>query len=302
MSGDLSVQRQCQTCLATFSAPQELHAHLEAYRSQERTLATQIERCRAHMTLATELPETHDLDGASLTVCRSNYHGSHSRRICPYDGCNLAPFKTRQTLIRHFETHVPCFEVCVYCFDRLTTVSTFRKHAQTHRGANHRKNTFMSGISDDLHAQAILELDRLLDCKISSTLSNTTSAKKRALDTSELTTETSQPYKKTKSLKSMFMTSATTLENDCSAIRAGPLPPEPPKVPSFFDAVDFFAPPLFYDNTQVFTDNFDAPLFDAPPPMPNHEDQFQGGNSGYLSVSAMAPMSSDTRCLPEGSF
>ncbi|KAK2005933.1 hypothetical protein LZ32DRAFT_117732 [Colletotrichum eremochloae] len=32
MSGDLNVQRQCQTCLATFSTPDKLQAHLEAYR------------------------------------------------------------------------------------------------------------------------------------------------------------------------------------------------------------------------------------------------------------------------------
>ncbi|KAH8751050.1 hypothetical protein F5883DRAFT_578359 [Diaporthe sp. PMI_573] len=42
------MQRQCQTCLATFNTNDELQSHLEVYRSGDRVLSAQAEKCRAH--------------------------------------------------------------------------------------------------------------------------------------------------------------------------------------------------------------------------------------------------------------
>ncbi|KAK2005932.1 hypothetical protein LZ32DRAFT_117743 [Colletotrichum eremochloae] len=103
---------------------------------------------------------------------------------------------------------MPCLEVCVYCFDRFTTVSKFRKHAQSHKGASSRKNTFMVGMSDDLRAQAILELDRLLDTKLPTRCLRTMSTK-RELGTADLASETSQAFKKVKSVESTAITPVT---------------------------------------------------------------------------------------------
>ena len=60
----------------------------------------------------------------------------------------------------------------------------------------------------------------------------------------------------------------------------------------FLDAVDMFAPPLFYDNTQAPMDNFDAPLFETLPYSQSHTVEVGGGDI-YFPASIMGSSSGE---------
>ncbi|KAF1993220.1 hypothetical protein P154DRAFT_82954 [Amniculicola lignicola CBS 123094] len=52
-----------------------------------------------------------------------------ARLQCPYPACNRKRvFNTRQGLVRHFQLHVQCYEMCVFCRDSFHRIRPFLMH------------------------------------------------------------------------------------------------------------------------------------------------------------------------------
>ncbi|KAK1754139.1 hypothetical protein QBC47DRAFT_385847 [Echria macrotheca] len=141
-------QWQCRFCFASFPSRELLESHFDEYRAR----AAELEKCHAHAN-ANESPE--DEDEELNTISKNTY--------CPYAGCSRTkPFSTGQQLWVHFGTHVPCREVCVYCFKVIDRASEYIRHARTHNSPNESKKVYTAQTCDSLRKLVKKELLKAL--------------------------------------------------------------------------------------------------------------------------------------------
>ncbi|KAH8878685.1 hypothetical protein GQ53DRAFT_82358 [Thozetella sp. PMI_491] len=109
---------QCQTCFVQFPTNEKLLSHLDEYKLLERRLVAALEECRMHLDLSYNL---------TLVECITPEGDNDINELnCP--SCDREPLRSEAALLRHYETHVPCYEACPCCRDVYTQVSKFRRH------------------------------------------------------------------------------------------------------------------------------------------------------------------------------
>ncbi|KAH6614579.1 hypothetical protein B0J18DRAFT_439688 [Chaetomium sp. MPI-SDFR-AT-0129] len=156
MSDEHMQHLQCQTCFVYFPTNQELVRHIGEYRDRERLLLAELERCRMH-TARLDGPRN-DNDGVDND---DNGDPAENEHVCPYHGCGRkSSFTTRSNLLRHFQTHMECFEVCPFCFETFTQVYRFANH-NCKAPPDDRKKTYFDRRNKHLLEVASEELRRL---------------------------------------------------------------------------------------------------------------------------------------------
>ncbi|RSM08834.1 hypothetical protein CDV31_007973 [Fusarium ambrosium] len=141
---------QC-TCLAFFPTIELLEEHLQDLQAQKEYHSAQVQRCRRHRRA-----DDNGHDHARDTTDDPN----PKLRSCPFKGCSRGKdFSTKQHLDRHFETHVECNEVCVFCIKKtFMLVSEFVRHAKQH--SDERDNIkvgYMNAICERLKEKSAKE-------------------------------------------------------------------------------------------------------------------------------------------------
>ncbi|PVH70791.1 hypothetical protein DL98DRAFT_577699 [Cadophora sp. DSE1049] len=141
MSNEHMQHSQCQTCFVHFPTNQELIQHIEEYRSEERLLVARLERCRLHLAQSYDIGrgEADDEDRDGEDDDHDGKDDDHEPTApdqlqCPARGCKrVNPFTTRGNLVRHFQTHIQCYEMCPSCQEIFTQVDRFVRHDCKHR-------------------------------------------------------------------------------------------------------------------------------------------------------------------------
>ncbi|KAK0628275.1 hypothetical protein B0T17DRAFT_148351 [Bombardia bombarda] len=157
MSGEI-LQWQC-TCSAFFPTNDALEAHLEEYKSRERYLSAEREKCRTHSRVDDD-PATCDNGLDDSNNGPTSIHGgttSSGQHLCPRN------------------EYVSCEKVCVCCFKVLRLASEYIRHADKHKDAHGAELTYITAVCAELCEHVDQELDRSL-----------AEHKKRAWDTADL--------------------------------------------------------------------------------------------------------------------
>ncbi|KAG8411542.1 hypothetical protein J3458_015599 [Metarhizium acridum] len=142
-------------------------------------LTARVEICKGHA-------KADDSDDSPTESVDDSGRNGHVRKqhYCPIQGCQRrsAPFASRQRLRRHFEQHVECEEVCVFCHRVMKSVRTFIRHTEVHKYAGGTKLTYMNKICEELRDRASEELEDLENRRLNSDSAST----KRTCDMAEL--------------------------------------------------------------------------------------------------------------------
>ncbi|KAM5357022.1 hypothetical protein ACJZ2D_016695 [Fusarium nematophilum] len=161
MADEYKEHRQCQTCYVQFPTNSQLRAHVEDYRSRERLLLAELERCRMHLaplnTSGEEEEEEEEEEDEPGSSSQSN------PLLCPFKPCSRSePYTSRGNLVRHCKTHVDCFEMCPFCHEFFVKVNQYDRH-------NHKSNPddpksiFMEERTINLNATVGKKLDQWLE-------------------------------------------------------------------------------------------------------------------------------------------
>ncbi|KAK3938108.1 hypothetical protein QBC46DRAFT_460450 [Diplogelasinospora grovesii] len=165
MSDEHTQHRQYQTCFVHFPTNQELVDHVEEYRYWERILAAEMERCRMH------IPQSNDFNGRNDSDDDSDDDGNREddhRELaarpdplqCPFGRCDRkVPFTTRGNLVRHFQTHIRCYEMLQNDFRK-------RKRGAADSGSTHARKMVRMIRDSVLPANAALQSHLPVDCSM----------------------------------------------------------------------------------------------------------------------------------------
>ncbi|KAM5361006.1 hypothetical protein ACJA88_014624 [Fusarium oxysporum] len=154
MANEYKQHLQCQTCFVRFSSNQHLLDHIEDYRARERLLLAELERCRMHL----EKPNSEEQDDDE-----SASHSPSDPLTCPYRSCSRNdPYTSRGNLVRHFQTHVDCYETCPFCFDPIVKVHRYNRHHHE-SSPDDPKSIFMEQRIANFNATVSKDLDRWQD-------------------------------------------------------------------------------------------------------------------------------------------
>ncbi|KAL2165880.1 hypothetical protein VTG60DRAFT_3694 [Thermothelomyces hinnuleus] len=175
MSNEYLQHLQCQTCFVSFATNRELVGHIEEYRYRERLLVAELERCRLHIARLDELTGGNDSDNDGDgedddeddddddddDQAQNNGDGPTAQLHCAYPGCRRkSPFTTRSNLIRHFQTHIQCYEPCPFCHEVITQAYKFINH-NCKAKPDERKTIYMRRRRTQLAGVVSKEMDRL---------------------------------------------------------------------------------------------------------------------------------------------
>lgn len=163
MSNEHMQHCQCQTCFVHFPTNQELIQHIEGYRSTERLLVAKLERCRLHLAQSYDINSDDD-DGDDRDEEDDDHEPTTrpDQLQCPFRGCRrVERYTTRSNLVRHFQTHIECYEMCPFCQEIFRRVHSFVRHDCSDRSKDTPKDTYMQYRVAQLHRMVGKELDRL---------------------------------------------------------------------------------------------------------------------------------------------
>ncbi|PMD54986.1 uncharacterized protein K444DRAFT_666913 [Hyaloscypha bicolor E] len=162
MSNEHMQHLQCQTCFVHFLTNQELVHHIEEYRSEERLLVAKLERCRLHLAQSYHINSDNDDDDDREGEDDDHEPAARPDQLqCPFRGCKrVEPFTTRGNLVRHFQKHIQCFEMCPFCLEIIRQVHRFVRH-DCKNGSEKSKDTYMQQRVAQLNRMVSKELDRL---------------------------------------------------------------------------------------------------------------------------------------------
>ncbi|PVI02630.1 hypothetical protein DM02DRAFT_653294 [Periconia macrospinosa] len=129
----------CQICFKPFGTIQALRDHIGDFQARQ----LEIQQLTARMLEAqAHLPS---LENQHHAICNDDGGGTdndedddggddagsgdHPRLQCPYPACDREKlFNRRQGLLRHFQSHVQCYETCVFCRTSFNRVRLFLIH------------------------------------------------------------------------------------------------------------------------------------------------------------------------------
>ncbi|KJZ69324.1 hypothetical protein HIM_11282 [Hirsutella minnesotensis 3608] len=157
MTSEIYQRNQC-TCSAIFLTSEGLDSHLGESRSLETYLAARLKICRSHAKAHdSDDPLTENEDDSGIDKCNIN-----KQHCCPVKECDrrATPFTSRQRLRRHFQQHVKCDEICVFCHQVFKRVRDYIRHAERHQDAQENtKRTYINQMCEELRDMADEELE-----------------------------------------------------------------------------------------------------------------------------------------------
>ncbi|PVH90667.1 hypothetical protein DM02DRAFT_678465, partial [Periconia macrospinosa] len=145
----------CQICFKPFGTNRALREHIGDFQLEAQQLTARLLEAQAHLPSLDS--QHHAVSNCNMEACHSDNDGSsddggadndqdddgdendassgdcvpgwedHTGLQCPYPVCKKR-FKKRQGLVRHFQLHLPCYEICVYCRDSFHRVRPFLRH------------------------------------------------------------------------------------------------------------------------------------------------------------------------------
>ncbi|KAK1843038.1 hypothetical protein CCHR01_14343 [Colletotrichum chrysophilum] len=158
MADEYTQHRQCQTCYVHFSSSHELTDHIERYRSRERLLLAELERCRMHIA---QCDDAISNKGSGDDCTEGADQGLLAALNCPFDGCERTePYTTRGNLVRHFQKHVQCNEICPFCGEVFRQVHRYLRHDCKGK-EDESKKVFVQHRVAQFHKDVSRELDAL---------------------------------------------------------------------------------------------------------------------------------------------
>ncbi|KAK0628682.1 hypothetical protein B0T17DRAFT_614567 [Bombardia bombarda] len=139
MSDEHMRQLQCQTCFAHFPTNQELFGHIEEYRSRERLLVAELERCRMHIA---QLDDPSGGSDSSNSDDDDDDGGGGDNNDGP-----------RQNDLK-------CYEPCPFCQEIVTGVRRFMTH-DCKATPDEPKDTYLQRRITTLNGAVSKKIDRL---------------------------------------------------------------------------------------------------------------------------------------------
>lgn len=129
-------ENQCRTCFESFDSLGTLTAHVWAHQTELHELCFRIREASLHLPIVSKTPDRHRdrRDRSKRDDGKDDNNGQDERTgfICPHPECDVATkFKKRSHLARHYCTHVPCSELCVFCRNVFTQAQQYIYHART---------------------------------------------------------------------------------------------------------------------------------------------------------------------------
>ncbi|KAK1658514.1 hypothetical protein BDP55DRAFT_637745 [Colletotrichum godetiae] len=204
--GENSQKTQCQTCFAVFDKHQTLRDHVDAYQREAHALMARLREVQAHLP---PLDEQNQACHGSLNEDDRDFDDNDDEDtdrddfadldglICPYPTCDRKEaFKTKQAQIRHYETHVPCYEICVFCRDSFVQVRKYIAHICKAKATSYDqwRDQYRKERCTQLHRQAAEKLDEMLD--LDSKAPRKEDSRKRARDAEEKCADQVHTYKR----------------------------------------------------------------------------------------------------------
>ncbi|KAL6240425.1 hypothetical protein RBB50_012626 [Rhinocladiella similis] len=157
-TAQINEQLRCHVCYRHFSTTKALSDHVSSYQLEAQQLIARLLEIQAHLPRLhkNDADDADDNDSSSYDdddddddendggddnngneVVDVSPPGSaldHSekdrtKRQCPYPNCHRKMrFKRRNDLVRHYETHIRCYEICVFCRDTFTWLRKYIRH------------------------------------------------------------------------------------------------------------------------------------------------------------------------------
>ncbi|KAF2182596.1 hypothetical protein K469DRAFT_752085 [Zopfia rhizophila CBS 207.26] len=183
----------CQTCFEPFDTSRALRNHVGDFQLEVQRLMARMLEAQAHLPLLDnqyhaasdcngEACDGNNDDGGDDCVTDNDEDddgddddaGSgdcslgledHARLQCPYPGCDRKKqFKRRQDLVRHYQSHIRCYEICVICRDSFSRVRPFLRHQciRKNRKNDKTKEFYMRERCAQLRRYATKRLDQVL--------------------------------------------------------------------------------------------------------------------------------------------
>ncbi|KAK1722915.1 uncharacterized protein BDZ83DRAFT_408407 [Colletotrichum acutatum] len=175
MMGENSKCIQCQTCFAAFDTIQNLRDHVGEYQREAHALMARLREILAHLPpLDKQRPPSHgnldegdrDLGADDGEDTDKDDSADLDGLFCPYPACDRGQaFQTKQAQIRHYETHIPCYEICVFCRYSFVQARKYIAHNCKAKPTSHDqwRDQYRKERCAQLHQQAAEKLDEMLD-------------------------------------------------------------------------------------------------------------------------------------------
>ncbi|KAG8410825.1 hypothetical protein J3459_016946 [Metarhizium acridum] len=193
-------QPRCQTCFISFNTEQDLREHVGDFQREGQWLAARMMEVQMHLTPTLDpwsTQKSHKGREDSHAANENSSEGSdeddenddhdkigdddengfdfgtdrcrieQSFLTCPHRKCNKTKsnisFKDRLALQRHFQSHVWCQELCVFCRTPLSRVQKYMRHScRIQNNADEAKLFYIKERRSQLSLHSNRKLDKML--------------------------------------------------------------------------------------------------------------------------------------------